>query len=272
MDELHEKYERLLRDLRGMGSAAVAFSAGVDSTFLLKAAHDALGERTFAVTVRSAFCPEREGEGAAAFCAAEGIRHITETVDVLAVPGVRDNPPERCYLCKKALFTRLWEIARRNGAEHLLEGSNTDDLDDYRPGMRAVAELGAESPLRRADLSKSEIRALSRELGLPTWDKPSYACLASRVAYGEELTAEKLAAVDEAEQFLRTLVTGQLRVRVHGTTARIEAEPERMGALASPKTARAVDEKLRSLGFSRVTLDLAGYRTGSLNADLPRSR
>ncbi|MBR4428630.1 MAG: TIGR00268 family protein, partial [Clostridia bacterium] len=132
----------------------------------------------------------------------------------------------------------------------------------------AVAELGAESPLRRADLSKSDIRALSRELGLPTWNKPSYACLASRVAYGEELTPGKLAMVDDAEQFLRTLVPGQLRVRVHGTTARIETEPDRMGLLAAPETARSVDEKLRSLGFSRVTLDLAGYRTGSLNADI----
>ena len=268
MDELHAKYERLLGDLRAMGSAAVAFSAGVDSTFLLKAANDALGDRAFAVTVRSVFCPGRESEEAASFCAAEGIRHITETVDVLAVPGVRENPPDRCYLCKKALFTRLWEIARLNGAEHLLEGSNTDDMGDYRPGRRAVEELGAESPLMRADLSKTEIRALSRELGLPTWNKPSYACLASRVAYGEPLTPGKLAMVDDAEQYLRAVIPGQLRVRVHGTTARIEAEPGSMGILADPENARAADAALRTLGFSRVTLDLAGYRTGSMNDDI----
>ena len=172
MSELQEKYECLRAQLRSMGSAAVAFSAGVDSTFLLKAAHDVLGDRVLAVTVRSVFCPEREGDEAAAFCAAEGIRHITERVDVLSVPGVRDNPPDRCYLCKKALFTRLGDIARANGAEHLLEGSNTDDLGDYRPGLRAIEELRVESPLRQAGLSKKEIRALARELGLPCGTSP----------------------------------------------------------------------------------------------------
>ena len=174
------------------------------------------------------------------------------------MPGVRDNPPDRCYLCKRALFTRLFEIARQNGAEHLLEGSNTDDLGDYRPGMRAVEELGVESPLR--------------VVGLPTWDKPSYACLASRIAYGEELTARKLTMVDAAEEYLRSLGLRQLRVRVHGSTARIEVEPEAMSLIAAPDTARAVNERLRSLGFSRVTLDLAGYRTGSMNDALIGNR
>ena len=265
MSELHEKYQALQASLRAMGSAAVAFSAGVDSTFLLKAARDALGDNVIAVTVRSVFCPDRESEEAAAFCAREGIRHIVETVDVLAIPGVKDNPPDRCYLCKKALFTRLGQIARENGAAHLLEGSNMDDLGDYRPGLRAIEELRVESPLRAAGLYKAEIRALSRELGLSTWEKPSYACLASRVAYGEELTREKLAMVDAAERELMALGLKQLRVRCHGTLARIEVEPSALPQLAAPETARNLNEKLRALGFTYVTLDLGGYRTGSMN-------
>ena len=268
MTDLQQKQRKIFQSLRAMGSAAVAFSAGVDSTLLLKLAHEALGDNCLAITVRSVFCPPRESEEAIEFCRREGIRHIVETVDVLAVPGVRMNPPDRCYLCKRALFTRLGEIARSNGAAHLLEGSNMDDLGDYRPGLRAIEELHVESPLRDAGLTKAEIRALSKELGLPTWEKPSYACLASRVAYGEELTGEKLAMVDAAEEYLRSLGARQCRVRVHGTLARIEVEPEAIARLAAADTACEVDRTLRSLGFSYVALDLRGYRTGSMNASL----
>ena len=271
MTKLHEKLEALQNDLRAMGSAAVAFSAGVDSTLLLKLAHDALGDRCLAITVRSVFCPPRESAEAEEFCAREGIRHIVETVDVLAVPGVKENPPDRCYLCKTALFTRLGAIARENGIEHLLEGSNMDDLGDYRPGLRAIEELRVESPLRKAGLYKAEIRALSKELGLPTWEKPSYACLASRVSYGEELTAAKLAMVEAAEVYLASLGLRQLRVRVHGSLARIEVEPEAIAGLAAPGIAGEVDRTLRALGFSHVALDLAGYRTGSMNVGLKLS-
>ena len=263
--ELSEKKKSLEELLRTMGSAAVAFSAGVDSTFLLKTAAEVLGDRVLAVTIRSCFCPERETAEAAAFCAREGIRHITADVAVLEIPGVAANPPDRCYLCKKALFSRIFQIARENGIAHVLEGSNMDDLGDYRPGMAAVKELGAESPLRAAGLYKAEIRALSREMGLPTWDKPSYACLASRFVYGETITEEKLAMVERAEDYLASLGFRQLRVRLHGDLGRIELPAEDMDRLFREGLAPAVDEKLRALGFRYVSLDLRGYRTGSMN-------
>ena len=268
--ELIEKKHALEERLASLGSAAVAFSAGVDSTLLLKVAHDVLGDKAMAVTVRSAFTPERETAEAAAFCAREGVRHSVLTVDVLAVPGVADNPPDRCYLCKKALFGRIFGEARANGMAYVAEGSNMDDLADYRPGLAAIRELGAVSPLREAGLYKSEIRELSRELGLPTWDKSAYACLASRFVYGETITTEKLSMVDKAEQRLLALGFRQFRVRVHGTLARIEVEPADLPRLLAGDTARQLNEYLRSLGFSYVTADLGGYRTGSMNAFLKK--
>ena len=262
---LQEKKRKLEDDLRALGSAAVAFSAGVDSTFLLKTAHDVLGDRAVAVTVRSVFCPARETAEAAVFCAAEGIRQIVLDAPVLEIPGVAANPPDRCYLCKRELFTRISETARSLGLAAVAEGSNTDDLGDYRPGMRAVAELGIKSPLLSAGLGKKEIRALSRELGLPTWDKPSFACLASRIASGETITAEKLSAVEKAEERLLELGLRQLRVRVHGDLARIEVPPEDFPRLMGEEIPEKLDRELRALGFRFVTLDLGGYRTGSMN-------
>ena len=266
--ELKEKKRTLEERLADLGSVAVAFSAGVDSTLLLKVAHDTLGEKAMAVTVRSAFTPEREAAEAAGFCAREGICHSVLTVDVLSVPGVADNPPDRCYLCKKALFGRIFEEARANGMAHVAEGSNLDDLGDYRPGLAAIKELGAVSPLREAGLFKAEIRELSRELGLPTWDKSAYACLASRFAYGETITPEKLAMVDKAEQRLLELGFRQFRVRVHGDLARIEVEPGDLPRLTEGGTARELNSFLRSLGFSFVTADLGGYRMGNMNKGL----
>ncbi len=266
MDALHEKKRALEEYLWGLGSLAVAYSAGVDSTFLLAAAHETLGDKVLAVTARSVLCPARETEEAEAFCRVRGIEHIVLDYDALAVPGVKDNPPDRCYRCKKALFGEILEAAHARGIEHVAEGSNADDEGDYRPGMKAVAELGILSPLRQVRLTKEEIRALSREMGLDTWDKPSMACLASRFVYGETLTPEKLQMVAQAEQKLRDWGFSQMRVRVHGDLARVEVLPEEFARLIVH--AGELDEYLRGLGFAYAALDLAGYKTGSMNRTL----
>lgn len=268
MDRMHLKKAKLEEDLRALGRVAVAFSSGVDSTFLLKVAHDVLGDGALAVTARSRAFPERETEEAAAFCAAEGIRQLVVGTDPLSVPGFKENPPERCYICKKYIFSEMLRAAGELGFSRVAEGSNMDDLGDYRPGLAAIAELGVLSPLREAGLTKAEIRALSRELGLPTWDKPSYACLATRFVYGETIDAEKLRMVELAERRLTDLGFRQVRVRVHGDVARIEVLPEDIQRLAAPETAAEVDAYLRSLGFGYAALDLGGYVTGSMNRPL----
>ena len=263
------KLDALRSALRDFGSAAVAFSAGVDSTFLLRVAHEALGDRVVAVTARSRSFPAREIDEAAAFCLAEGVRHVILDSEELDVPGFAENPPDRCYHCKKALFGKMLDFARENGLAAVLEGSNLDDDGDYRPGRRAIRELGVRCPLHDAGLTKAEIRALSREMGLATADKPSFACLASRFPYGERITAEGLDRVGRAEDWLRGAFPGlaQLRVRCHGgTVARIEVAATDIPRLA----ARAADisAALRAMGFAYVSLDLQGYRTGSLNETL----
>lgn len=268
--ELQQKRERLKAVLSDMGSVAVAFSAGVDSTFLLKVAHDVLGDRAVAVTASTAAFPERERNAAAAFCKAEGIRLLPVNIDVFAVKGFSDNPPDRCYLCKKAIFSRLLQTAQESGARTLVEGTNADDTGDYRPGMRAVHELGVRSPLFEVGLTKSEIRALSREMGLPTWQKPALACLATRIPYGEAITPQKLHMIDGAELKLAELGFRQYRVRLHGDAARIEVLPDELVRFADPALRDAVSAALHQLGFRYVSLDLDGYRTGSLNAVLPK--
>lgn len=271
MEDREQKMRKLSEYLAGLGSVAVAFSGGVDSTFLLQAAKDVLGDGVIALTAVSDFFPDRERREADAFCRERGIRQIICREEILKVPGVAANPANRCYLCKRALFEMFLAQAKRQGFSHVAEGSNLDDLGDYRPGLQAIAELGILSPLRECGFSKEDIRALSKEMGLPTASKPSYACLASRFAYGEEITGEKLAMVDQAEQLLLDLGFTQMRVRIHGTLARIEVLPEDFPRLAEPALRREIAEKLKTYGFSYVTADLAGYRTGSMNEMLPAS-
>ena len=259
------KYEALCAALRELGTVAVAFSAGVDSTLLLKAAHDALGDRAAAVTVRSCFVPEREQREAEAFCRAEGIRLIGIDADVLSVPGVRENPADRCYLCKRAIFSGIRAAAAEAGFHTVAEGSNADDLGDYRPGMAAIRELGIRSPLLEAGLTKAEIRAISRSLGLPTWDKPAMACLATRFPTGAQLDAAALKRTERAEERLWDLGFRALRVRVHGDVARIELGAEELPRLLEPDLRERVNASLRELGFRFVCLDLGGYRMGSMN-------
>ncbi len=270
MDELHEKYQTLQKNLQACGRIAVAFSGGVDSTFLLKAAHDALGDGAIAVTARSCSFPKRELREAQAFCKAEGVRQLVIESEEMEIAGFRHNPKNRCYLCKRALFEKMTAAAAELGITVIAEGSNVDDEGDYRPGLIAIRELGVKSPLREAGMTKAEIRALSRELGLPTWDKQSFACLSSRFVYGEEITPEKLGMVDQAEQLLLDLGFRQVRVRIHGTIARIELQPEEMDRFLEENRKHRLAEQFHGLGFTYVTLDLDGYKTGSMNKTLPR--
>jgi uncharacterized protein len=270
MNMLHEKLEVLKENLSGLGSVAAAFSGGVDSGFLLKVAHDVLGDRVAAVTGRSLSFPRRELLAAEEFAAGLGVRHFVIDSEELALDGFSDNPPNRCYLCKKELFTKIWDLARRQGMDRVIEASNTDDEGDWRPGLQALSELGVLSPLRLARLGKAEIRRLSKEMGLSTWDKPSFACLASRFPYGERIDPERLRRIDAAEQFLLDRGFRQVRVRFHeqGRLARIEVDEQGFGLLADASLRAAVCGRLNDLGFAYVSVDLKGYRTGSMNETL----
>lgn len=262
------KYDDLKKYIKSLGSVAVAFSGGVDSTFLLKTAHDVLGSEVIAVTARSASFPERELNEAIDFCKKEGIKHIVVESEELSIDGFAQNPKNRCYLCKTELFKKMRRETEKLGIENIVEGSNADDEGDYRPGLIAVREQNIKSPLRKAGLTKAEIRVLSKELGLPTWDKQSFACLSSRFVYGETITEEKLGMVDKAEQFLIDLGFKQVRVRIHGSMARIEIAREEFSKMMD--VCDNVYNYLKELGFTYVSLDLRGYRTGSMNETLEK--
>lgn len=260
---LEQKRETLKENIKSLGKVAVAFSSGVDSTLLLAVCKEVLGDNVVAITANSVSFPERERTEAFDFCKDNGIEQIEFSVNQLEIEGFKENPVDRCYICKKALFSSICEIAKENDCNYVLEGSNLDDDNDYRPGMRAIKELGVLSPLRDAQLTKAEIRQLSTQMNLPTAKKQSFACLATRFVYGDEITEEKLSMIDKAEQELLDLGFSQVRVRLHGKIARIEVAQNQMQRLLD--IAPTITSHFKSYGFDYVTMDLSGYNLGSMN-------
>lgn len=264
------KLDKLKNFLKDLGSAVIGFSGGVDSSFLLKVAHDVLGSNVLAVTAVSEVISARELQEAEKFAQMIGVEHIKVKTNELAIEEFARGVKDRCYYCKKLRFSEMMNLAKEKGYKYVLDGSNVDDIGDYRPGMRAVSELGVVSPLKEVGMTKEDIRFLSKDLNLPTWNKPSFACLASRIPYDEPITAEKLHMVEQAENYLADLGFTQYRVRHHGEIARIEVAPEERSKFFSEKIMDNISDKFKALGFIYVTLELSGYKMGSMNEILKR--
>lgn len=270
--ELKKKWAILLKNLSLMEKFVVAYSGGVDSTLLLKAATMALGENALGVLVSSPLNPAKEKDEAVAVARQMGARLIVVEMNELEEAAVIANPIDRCYHCKRLRFSALMKMAKEMGISHVLEGSNVDDTGDYRPGMKAVEELGVESPLLSAGLTKADIRAISRELGLPTWNKLSASCLATRFPYGQQLSPEKMKMVEAAEEFLKGKGFSPLRVRVHGEAARIEVSPEKIPMIMERDLAGEIVRRFKEIGFLFVSADLEGYESGSMNRGIPQNK
>jgi uncharacterized protein len=269
VNSLVEKHRNLLGALRSMESSVVAFSGGLDSTFLLHAARQAQGDGVLAVTMATPYMPKAELEEAQAVVEDMGVRHL-----LLEIPfpeAIRTNPPERCYLCKKTLFTLILDVAASENIANVFDGTNVDDLDDHRPGMKALSELGVKSPLLDAGLTKQDIRDLSREHGLQTWDKPAAACLLSRIPHGTVIEEAELRRIDEAEHFLKGLGFAAVRLRSHGNLARIEVPREQVAEVIEADRQHGIESRLKGLGYRYVAVDLAGYTMGSLNINPEQS-
>ncbi|AEF17716.1 MULTISPECIES: ATP-dependent sacrificial sulfur transferase LarE [Thermoanaerobacterium] len=263
--KLEEKYENLKKYIEKLGSAVIAFSGGVDSTFLAKVCYDVLKDRCVAVTATSSTYPQREFKEAQELAKQIGIRHRIIRSEELEIEGFSKNPIDRCYYCKSELFSKLKNVAEEEGIEYVLDGTNYDDTGDFRPGRRAARELGVKSPLLECGFTKNDIREMSKILGLPTWNKPAYACLSSRFPYGQEITDQKLSMVDKAEEYLLKLGFVGFRVRHHGDIARIELDQKQINMMLDESVRKNVVLKLKEIGFKYVSLDLEGYRTGSMN-------